>query len=115
MKALMRPALLLTFVLLIVSACGGGEDSAPPAATVASLERVSFVSSLLSPGFSMQYPSDWRYQITDTGIILSNDPGLLGAQDDGAVIPSGVFGGECVDLDRSGGHRHRRAQFRQPD
>ena len=91
MKALMRLALLLTFVLLIVSACGGGEDSAPPAATVASLERVSFVSSLLSPGFSMQYPSAWRYQITDTGIILSNDPGLLGAQDDGAVIPSGAL------------------------
>ncbi len=89
MKESMRLVISLAFILLIISACGGGEVSAPPSATVASMERVSFVSSLLGPGFSMQIPSTWRYQITDTGIILSNDPRLLGAQDDGAVIPSG--------------------------
>lgn len=73
----------------MLAACAGGEVSSPPSATAPPLERVSFVSSLLSPGFSLEYPANWRYQITDTGIILSDDPRLLGAQDDGAVIPSG--------------------------
>lgn len=84
----MRLVVLLTFVLLVNSACAGSEVSAPPAAMPA-MERISVVGSPLIPGFSMQYPSTWHHQITDTGIILSDNPRLLGAQDDGAVIPSG--------------------------
>ena len=85
----MRLVIFSTLILLALTACGAGEVTAPPSPTMAPLERVSFVSSLLAPGFSLEYPSNWHYQITDTGIMLSDNPGLLGAQDDGAVIPRG--------------------------
>ena len=80
-----------TLLLALVSAaCGGGEDSTPQP-TPLQLQHASFVNTRLSPGFALHFPVSWRYQVTETGIMLSNHPDLLTAEDDGAAIPSGAL------------------------
>ena len=94
---------------LVLAACGGGEDSTPQP-TPMQLQRASFVNSRLSPGFALHFPVGWRYQVTETGIMLSNHPDLLTAEDDGATIPSGALAANVSLLTGSRSTRHRRAQ-----
>ena len=79
--------LLGIVVALVIIGCSVEQEA--PAAPVTSSREVSFVSSRLSPGFSLQIPDSWHYLITDLGLFLSDNAALLGARDDGAVIPSG--------------------------
>lgn len=84
-----RTFLILSLFILacLLSACGSASE-APP--TPIPLQRASFVSNRLNPGFAVQFPSTWRYQVLEAGIILSNDHEILSAPDT-ADIPSGAL------------------------
>ena len=87
----MRFQLRLVFQLLIVSIFVAACQSADPtvAPTPVQWQRVTFVASRLQPGFALNIPADWNYEVEDTGIIVFNYPRLLELQDDGAKMPEG--------------------------
>ncbi len=79
-------AFLAMVIAALLAGCGG--EAIAPQPSPVPFKQASFVSNLLSPGFALHFPTTWRYVVTDNGIILSNDPGLLATRDD-AAIPSG--------------------------
>lgn len=84
----------LTFFLCIViiaifaSGCQSAESVAPEPTPV-QWQRVTFFATLLQPGFAINVPADWHYELSDTGIIIFNYPRLLSLQDDGTALPAG--------------------------
>ncbi len=85
-----RLTLLLCIVLLatFASACQSAETVAPEP-TPTQWQRVTFFATLLQPGFAINVPADWRYEVSDTGIIMFNYPRLLNLQDDGTEMLQG--------------------------
>lgn len=80
--------LCIVFIAISASACQSAESVAPEPTPI-QWQRVTFFATLLQPGFAVNVPADWHYDISDTGIIIYNHPRLLGLQDDGAVLPNG--------------------------
>ena len=76
-------ALLAPLIALLLASCAGGA----PAAGV--MRQAYHVGDGDRPGFALDYPSGWRHQDTEAGLMLSDDHQLLAADDDGVVIPSG--------------------------
>lgn len=80
--------LCIVFIATIASAC----QSAEPVATEPTpiqWQRVTFFATRLQPGFAIDIPADWQYDVSDTGLIIFNYPRLLSVQDDGAELPAG--------------------------
>ena len=84
----LRLLLCIVIIAVLASACGGAEPAAPEP-TPTQWQRVTFFATLLQPGFAINIPADWYYEVSDTGIILYNYPRLLRLQDDGAELPAG--------------------------
>ena len=80
--------LCIVFIATMVSACQSAETVAPEP-TPTQWQRVTFFATLLQPGFAINVPADWRYEVSDTGIIMFNYPRLLDLQDDGTEMPPG--------------------------
>lgn len=81
---------ILIFLLglaALMTACQGGDSTPTPAPM--QWQRVTFVASRLQPGFALDIPTDWNYEVADTGIIVFNYPRLLELPDDGAAMPEG--------------------------
>ncbi len=87
MRSYFRLALLLTAIAVGIAGCQSTDNTPEP--TPIQWQRVTFVASRLNPGFAMNIPADWNYEVTETGIIVFNYPRLLDMQDDGAELPSG--------------------------
>ena len=89
----MRSFKLLIIWLLalssILAACKSADVTPEP--TPVQWQRVTFVASRLHPGFALNIPGYWHYEVTETGIIAFNYPRLLELQDDGAEMPSGAI------------------------
>ena len=87
----MRSFKLLIIWLLalssILAACKSADVTPEP--TPVQWQRVTFVASRLHPGFALNIPGYWHYEVT--GIIAFNYPRLLELQDDGAEMPSGAI------------------------
>ena len=79
--------LFVIILASLLSACGG--ESSTPQATPVQLQRASYVSTRLNPGFAVHFPTSWRYQVSEAGIMLSNDPDLLSAPAVNPEMPSG--------------------------
>ena len=79
--------LFVIIFALLLSACGG--ESSTPQATPVQLQRASYVSTRLNPGFAVHFPTSWRYQVSEAGIMLSNDPDLLSAPAVNPEMPGG--------------------------
>ena len=77
----------MLLVVILIVACQS-EDSTPTPTPV-QWQRVTFLASLLHPGFAMNIPADWNYEVAETGIIVFNYPRLLELPDDGAKMPGG--------------------------
>ena len=88
MVARLRLLLFLGILALFSSACQSAE-TAPVEPTPMQWQRVTFVASLLDPGFALNIPADWRYEVGDTGIIVFNYPRLLQLESEGVDMPSG--------------------------
>ena len=80
--------LCIVFIATLTSACQSAEPAAP-APTPIQWQRVTFFATLLQPGFAINIPADWNYDVSDTGIIIFNYPRLLSVQDDGVEMPAG--------------------------
>ena len=74
--------------MTVASACQSAETVAPEPTPI-QWQRVTFFATLLQPGFAINVPADWHYEVSDTGIIIYNYPRLLSLQDDGAALPVG--------------------------
>ncbi len=85
-----RLTLLLCFIFIVsfASACQSAETVAPEPTPI-QWQRVTFFATLLQPGFAVNVPADWHYEVSDTGIIIFNFPRPLSLQDDGAELPAG--------------------------
>ena len=81
----------LLMLLLAVTVLGAGCQSADstPTLTPVQWQRVTFLASRLQPGFAINIPADWNYEVAETGIIVFNYPRLLELPDDGAAMPEG--------------------------
>ena len=77
---------LLLLAFLIVS-CQSADSTPTP--TPVQWQRVTFLANRLLPGFAMNIPANWHYEVAETGIIIFNYPRLLELQDDGAEMPAG--------------------------
>lgn len=85
-----RLRLMLCIVIIAIAASAyGGAETAVPEPTPIQWQRVTFFADLLQPGFAMNIPGDWRYEVADTGIIIFNYPRLLELESDAAELPSG--------------------------
>lgn len=86
-----RPGILslLLAVALLIAACQS-EDSTPTPEPL-QWQRVTFLSSRLQPGFALNIPANWNYEVAETGIIIFNYPRLLELPDDGAKMPEGAI------------------------
>lgn len=80
--------LCIVSVAIFISACQSAESVAPEP-TPNQWQRVTFFATRLQPGFAINVPADWHYEVSDTGIILFNYPRLLNVQDDGTELPAG--------------------------
>lgn len=80
--------LCIVFIVTAASACQSAESVAPEPTPI-QWQRVTFFATLLQPGFAINVPADWHYEVSDTGIIIYNYPRLLSLQDDGAELPDG--------------------------
>lgn len=80
--------LCIVFIATKASACQSAESLAPEPTPI-QWQRVTFFATLLQPGFAINVPADWHYEVSDTGIIIYNYPRLLSLQDDGAELPAG--------------------------
>lgn len=80
--------LYIVFVASFASACQSAETVAPEPTPI-QWQRVTFFATLLQPGFAINVPAHWHYEVSDTGIIIFNYPRLLDLQDDGAELPAG--------------------------
>ena len=87
MRFRFRLSILLLIVAAVAAACQS-EDSTPTPTPV-QWQRVTFLASRLQPGFAMNIPADWNYEVAETGIIVFNYPRLLELPDDGAEMPDG--------------------------
>ena len=84
---------LILFICIVIiaataSACQSAESVAPEPTPI-QWQRVTFFATLLQPGFAINIPAYWHYEVSDTGIIIYNFPRLLELQDDGAALPEG--------------------------
>ena len=80
--------LCVAFIATMVSACQSAESVAPEPTPI-QWQRVTFFATRLQPGFAINVPADWHYEVSDTGIIIFNYPRLLSLQDDGSELPAG--------------------------
>ena len=80
--------LSIIFVATSASACQSAESVAPEPTPI-QWQRVTFFATLLQPGFAINIPAYWHYEVSETGIIIYNFPRLLELQDDGAALPEG--------------------------
>ena len=87
MRFRFRILILLLAVAVLSTACQS-EDSTPTLTPV-QWQRVTFLASRLQPGFALNIPADWNYEVAETGIIVFNHPRLLELPDDGAAMPDG--------------------------
>ncbi len=87
MLARIRTALV--FMVIIMSAAACQSDEVTPAPTPEHWQRVTFLASRLLPGFAINIPAEWNYQISETGLIVFNYPRILEVSDDGADLPEG--------------------------
>ncbi len=72
----------------LLSACAS--ELSEPQPTPVPWQRASYVSTRLNPGFAVQFPATWRYQVLEAGIILSNNADVLSASDN-TELPSGTL------------------------
>lgn len=84
----LRLLLLSLIIAVLASACGSSEVDAPEPTPIP-WQRVTFFADRLQPGFAMNIPAEWRYEVSDSGIIIFNYPRLLELESDGAELPSG--------------------------
>ena len=98
--------LWIIFIAASASACQRAESVAPEPTPI-QWQRVTFFATLLQPGFAINIPAYWHYEVSETGIIIYNYPRLLELQDDGAALPEGsvvanltIF--SAVDVQRLG-------------
>jgi len=80
--------LCIVFVASFASACQSAETVAPEPTPI-QWQRVTFFVTLFQPGFAINVPAHWHYEVSDTDIIIFNYPRLLDLQDDGAELPAG--------------------------
>ena len=52
-------------------------------------QRVTFLATQLHPGFAITVPADWQEEVSDTGIMIFNDPRALGLPIEDAALPDG--------------------------
>ena len=77
----------IVFIAFLASGCQSAEPTVEP--TPIHWQRVTFFADRLQPGFAMNIPGDWRYEVSDTGIIIFNYPRLLDLESESAQLPSG--------------------------
>lgn len=87
MRVLRLSSFVLGLMLVGLTACQSAEVAPEP--TLTRWQRVTFISSRLLPGFALNIPAEWHYQVSDSGIIIFNYPRLLDIADDGADLPAG--------------------------
>lgn len=83
----LRILLFIVMTAILAGGCQSAEPTVEP--TPLHWQRVTFFADRLQPGFAMNIPGDWRYEVSDTGIIIFNYPRLLETESDGAELPSG--------------------------
>ncbi len=88
MRARLRLLLCIVIIVTFSAACQSVESVAPEPTPI-QWQRVTFFATLLQPGFAINVPAIWHYEVSDTGIIIYNYPRLLSLQDDGAALPEG--------------------------
>ena len=87
---------LATLLALLLAACG-----AFPGALErdAALQKAEFQGGQ-NPAFALEFPAGWGHQATDSGIMLSNNPGLLESVSEVVLIPSGALVADFTVLRR---------------
>ena len=80
-----RIVIALLCLCALLAACGQREST--PTATPIQRQAVTYLASRLQPGFALTIEADWRYKVTDSGLMLANDKDLLAAA--GGAMPSG--------------------------
>ena len=88
MIARFRSLLAIAIIGIVVAACQSAVDDTPEPTPI-QWQRVTFFASLLQPGFAMNIPADWHYEVGETGIIIFNYPRLLELKDDRVEMPAG--------------------------
>ncbi len=78
---------------LCASALAGCEraEESTPTPTPIQHQQITYLANRLHPGFELALPLDWRYRVTESGLILANDPRALEATINSGTMPAGTL------------------------
>ncbi len=80
---------LCLFASMLVG-CGATAESTPTPTPIQHY-RVTYLANRLHPGFELALPLDWRYRVTESGLILANDPRGLDTASNSVALPAGTL------------------------
>ena len=70
--------------------CGAAAESTPTPTPIQHY-RVTYLANRLHSGFELALPMDWRYRVTESGLILANDPRALETTINSCAMPAGAL------------------------
>lgn len=83
-----RFMLILCLCALALVGCGDQPEESTPTPTPVQHHQVTYLASRLHPGFKLSLPLDWRYRVTESGLMLSNSQEALEATSDSSAMPA---------------------------
>ncbi|MCY4466366.1 MAG: hypothetical protein OXE46_12595 [Chloroflexi bacterium] len=81
---------LLCLCASVLVGCEHTEESTPTPTPIQHYQ-VTYLASRLHPGFELALPLDWQYRVTESGLILANDPIALEAAGNSSTMPDGAL------------------------
>lgn len=82
-----RFMMILCLCALALVGCGHTAESTPTPTPVQH-HQVTYLASRLHPGFELTLPVDWHYRVTESGLMLANDPSALEATSNSSAMPA---------------------------
>ena len=72
----------------VLIGCEPSEESTPTPTPVQHY-RVTYLANRLHPGFELALPLDWHYRVTESSLMLANDPRVLEPASNSSTMPAG--------------------------
>lgn len=82
-----RFTMVLCLCVLTMVGCANTAESTPTP-TPTQHHQVTYLANRLRPGFKLTLPVDWRYRVTESGLMLANDARALEATNNSSVMPA---------------------------
>ncbi len=82
-----RFMMILCLCALALVGCEHTVESTPTPTPIQH-QQVTYLANRLHPGFELKLPVGWHYRVTESGLMLTNDPSALEATSNSSAMPA---------------------------